>query len=644
MKVHQELEQNRNDKKAHKVSFLNAMLVHLELIMAISSGVIILVTWLFASYLPASLWVLLHVVAFFIGGYHQGKEGILDTIQHKKLNVELLMVIAAIGAAAIGYWTEGAILIFIFAFAGALETYTLRKSENELSALMNMQPEEAQIVVRNGLIRKRPIEQVMVSDIVYVRAGERIPIDGIISKGHTTVDESSITGESLPVEKNLHQEVFAGTVALDGSIYIQVTKQASESLFQKIIDMVQTAKEEKTPAQLFIEKFEGTYVWIVLITVAIMMFLPSLLLDWTLQESIYRAMILLVVASPCALVASITPAALSAISNSAKNGVLFKGAVHMEIMSKLSIIAFDKTGTITNGTPVVTDFHAHPAYEERLIYQISQAIEQESTHPLASAITSYCREKLGDSSKNNPTVTNVKTMSGKGIGGIVNGESWNLGKEYLSNETDSHYFKDVTSMLTAEGKTVVYVGHENQIVAVFALKDTVRSEAKAAISALDKHKIATVMLTGDNESTARSVAKEVGITELVAECLPDAKVAKLKDFLNEEKNVAMVGDGINDAPALATADIGISMGAGTDVALETSDMVLMKNDLNAIPEVITLSKKMNRIIKQNIFFSLSVIVLLILTNFLGVIDLPFGVIGHEGSTILVILNGLRMLR
>src|SRR5699024_5577818 len=286
MKVHQELEQNRNDKKAHKVSFLNAMLVHLELIMAISSGVIILVTWLFASYLPASLWVLLHVVAFFIGGYHQRKEGILDTIQHKKLNVELLMVIAAIGAAAIGYWTEGAILIFIFAFAGALETYTLRKSENELAALMNMQPEEAQIVVRNGLIRKRPIVQVMASDIVYVRDGERIPIDGIISKGHTTVDESSITGESLPVEKNLHQEVFAGTVALDGSIYIQVTKQASESLFQKIIDMVQTAKEEKTPAQLFIEKFEGTYVWIVLITVAIMMFLPSLLLDWTLQESI----------------------------------------------------------------------------------------------------------------------------------------------------------------------------------------------------------------------------------------------------------------------------------------------------------------------------------------------------------------------
>src|SRR5699024_1824699 len=589
-----------------------------------------------------ALWAGLHITAFVIGGYAQAKEGILDTIENKELNVELLMVIAAIGASIIGFWTEGAILIFIFALSGALETYTLNKSNNEISSLMKLQPEEAILLV-NGREKVVPVEDLQVNDQILILASDRIPADGRIIKGSTAVDESAITGESLPLTKRIDDDVFAGTVALDGSITIEITKPTHETVFQKIIQMVQTAQDEKSPKQLFIERFEGTYVKVVLIAVVIMMFLPYLLFDWTLEQSIYRAIVLLVVASPCALVASVMPATLSAISNSAKHNVLFKGGIHLENLSEIDIMTFDKTGTLTNGTPVVTDMLVHPDYDINKIHDAVGAIESESTHPLARAITTYSLDELNQE-KFSFDATEVKTISGKGVIGTINNEEWFIGKETLASNNKNPFYGDSVAELASGGKTVVFVSYQNEIVALYALKDTIRKDAVEAIRKLNERGVETVMLTGDNELTAKAVADETGIKHYIAECLPDEKVTEVKKLMKAGRRVAMVGDGINDAPALATADLGIAMGEGTDVALETADMVLMKNDLVRITDTMVLSKRMNRIVKQNIFFSLTVIGVLIISNFFQAIDLPLGVIGHEGSTILVILNGLRLLR
>ncbi|GAA0598044.1 heavy metal translocating P-type ATPase [Virgibacillus siamensis] len=623
-----------------KTPLFNRISPHLELIAALLSGLLILITWLLGNRLSDTMWVILYLIAFAIGGYAKAKEGIQETIANKELNVEMLMVFAAIGSAAIGYWTEGAILIFIFALSGALETYTMNKSNKEISALMNLQPEQA-LLISDGKETIVPVSELGVGDLISVRAGERIPADGTIMKGTTAVDESAITGESIPVSKVNNEDVFAGTVALDGSICVKITNPASETLFQKIIQMVQTAQEEKSPSQLFIERFEGTYVKVVLAAVAIMMFLPALLFGWTLSESIYRAMILLVVASPCALVASIMPATLSAISNSARRGVLFKGGVHAENLSHMQAIAFDKTGTLTNGTPEVTDLYVSPGIDKEDVLLHAGAIEKESTHPLAEAITS----RSGDLDFSMVDVQNVKTLSGNGIAAVINDETWKIGKAALVGETEANGFLNgIAEKLAAEGKTIVFVKRSKEIIALYALKDTIRKDAKIAIKTLRKHGIHTIMLTGDNETTAKAIAAEAGIDDYIAKCLPEEKVDHIKALRSKFNHVAMVGDGINDAPALATANIGIAMGKGTDAALETADVVLMKNDLPKITNAIQLSERMNRIVKQNVIFSMSVILLLIASNFMQMLDLPLGVIGHEGSTILVILNGLRLLK
>src|SRR5699024_6526410 len=408
----------------------------------------------------------------------------------------------------------------------------------------------------------------------------------------------------------------------------------------------QSVQETKSPIQLIIERYEGTYMKTVLAVVIIMMFLPYLVFGWTLTESIYRAMVLLVVASPCALVASIMPATLSAISKSAKNGVLFKGGVHLENISQMNVIAFDKTGTLTNGTPEVTDVYIHPEYDEATVHEIVGAIEAESTHPLATAIKSFALNYL-DKETFGIELEHMETVSGLGVIGTLANEKWFVGrKQFVSNKgmENTFYFDDKDDQLASEGKTIVFVGHQNKVIAMYALKDTVRKDAKEAVAMLKKRSIKTIMLTGDNEITAKAVAKETGINDYVAGCLPNEKVDYIRDLIKEHEKVAMVGDGINDAPALALSDLGIAMGEGTDVATETADVILMKNDLSKITSSIDISSKMNRIVKQNVFFSLTVIVVLIISNFFQAIDLPLGVIGHEGSTILVILNGLRMLK
>lgn len=614
---------------------------HAELIAAIISGILIGAGWILDKTSMETLSVSAFILAYVIGGFAKAKEGIEATIENKELNVEMLMILAAIGSAIIGYWIEGAILIFIFAISGALETYTMNKSHKEISALMDLQPEEALRVV-DGVEERVHVSELVVGDVILVKPGERVPSDGKIIRGQTTIDEAAITGESIPVSKSLKDDVFAGTVNMNGSISIEITKPSNETLFQKIIQLVQSAQSEKSPSQLFIEKFEGTYVKVVLGAVVLMMFLPHFLLGWTWTETFYRAMILLVVASPCALMASIMPATLSAISNGARHGILFKGGVHLENLSHLKAIAFDKTGTLTKGKPEVTDVIVDEQFSRNDVLLTIASIESHSNHPLAQAIVKYIKNEV---KQDFPSPESIEDVSGWGVKAKFDQNEWKIGKADFVGRVDAESFADGSAkQLASEGKTVVFVQLNGNVIALLALKDIVREETKKAIDSLKLQGIHTIMLTGDSEKTAMAISKEGHVNEYVAECLPEQKVEEIKKLKERFGTVAMVGDGINDAPALATANVGIAMGEGTDVALETADVVLMKNDLPRIAEAIKLSQRMNKIIKQNVVFSIIVIMFLISSNFLQLLDLPYGVIGHEGSTILVILNSLRLLK
>ncbi|RIJ68877.1 MULTISPECIES: heavy metal translocating P-type ATPase [unclassified Rummeliibacillus] len=614
---------------------------HIELIAALLSGILILTAWLLGKDGETTISIVFYILAFLIGGFAKAKEGVEETIANKELNVEFLMIIAAIGSAIIGYWTEGAILIFIFAVSGALETYAMKKSHKEISALMNLQPEEAWLIKQNGEIERVAVSSLNLGDHLLIKPGELIPADGVIVEGSTSIDEAAITGESIPVTKLVGADVFAGTVNMTGAVTMEMTKPSSESLFQKIINLVQSAQSEKSPSQQFIERFEGAYVKFVLIAVGLMMFVPHFLLDWSWNTTFYRAMVLLVVASPCALVASIMPATLSAISNGARNGVLFKGGLHIEHLSVLRAIAFDKTGTLTQGKPVVTDFVVRNDVDELQMLSIIAGIEAKSNHPLAQAIIAYATNRgLKTFSQ-----AQIEDVPGWGLKAMVDNQSYKVGKmDFVGRDAAYKFAEGIAPKLAEQGKTVIFLADEEGIVALAAMKDTVREEAKKAIALLKNLGIHTIMLTGDNEKTAKVIAKEAGVDAYIAECLPETKVNHIKELMKTYSHVGMVGDGINDAPALATATTGIAMGEGTDVALETADVVLMKNDLSKISYAVNLSRKMQKIVKQNITFSISVIVLLIISNFLQAVDLPLGVVGHEGSTILVILNGLRMLK
>ncbi|MEH7096171.1 heavy metal translocating P-type ATPase [Neobacillus vireti] len=628
-------------KGIEEASLVEKIKPHIELIAAGLSGILIAAGWLFDKYDYGVESIISYLLAFVIGGFAKAKEGIEATYENKELNVEMLMIFAAVGSAIIGYWTEGAVLIFIFAVSGALETYTMNKSHKEISSLMELQPQEA-LLIADGYEKRVAVSELIVGDHILIKPGERVPSDGVIMKGQTNIDEAAITGESMPVSKREQAEVFAGTVNLTGSITVQITKASTDTLFQKIIQLVQSAQSEKSPSQLFIERFEGTYVKVVLLVVISMFFLPYFLLGWNWHESFYRAMILLVVASPCALVASIMPATLSAISNGAKHGILVKGGVHLENLGHLEAIAFDKTGTLTKGKPEVTEVIVRNGLDQEELILKAASIENLSNHPLAQAIVKYAKQTL---KRDLLQPESLEDIPGWGVKAAMNGEQWKIGKAaFIGNEQVNQFAEEKVKELAGLGNTLVFIEIDGVLSAMIAMKDVVRKETKHAIEDLKRQNIKTIMLTGDSEKTAHAIAAESHVDEFYAECLPEEKVEQLKQLKQKYKTVAMVGDGINDAPALATASVGIAMGEGTDVALETADIVLMKNDLLKIAEAVRLSQRMNRIIKQNVVFSIAVIMLLICSNFFQLLDLPFGVIGHEGSTILVILNSLRLLK
>lgn len=626
-------------RRSRKITHLKQTIMrHVEMIAVVLCGLLIVSGWMLEARGWQTSAAVFFIAAFVIGGYAKAKEGIEEIIQQKQLNVEMLMIFAAIGSAAIGYWTEGAVLIFIFALSGALETYTMNKSHREISGLMALSPEEAR-VYDAGVERKISVEQLRVGQTVMVKPGDRVPVDGTIIEGTTSIDQSAMTGESVPAPKQAGDTVLAGTVNVDGAIFVKVDKLNEETLFQKMIQLVQKAQMEKPPQQHFIERFEKRYVMVILVSVLLVMLTSPFLLNWTWEEAIYRGMVLLVVASPCALIASTMPALLSAISNGARRGVLFKGGTHLQNLQGVRAVAFDKTGTLTEGVPVVTDTIAFGNVSETDLLKVTASIEQLSAHPLAEAIVKKAQQMSIEMFRPQEMVS----VTGFGVRAKVDGTEWKVGKkEWIDGAFDQEMERHV-QQLTGQGKTVVCVQRGAQVVGLLALEDAIRADVKQVIANLKRQGIQTVMLTGDSEETAKSVAHRTGIDRYHANCLPDQKVDLLQELQKTYGKVAMVGDGVNDAPALAAASIGVGMGAGTDVALDTADIILVKNDLSSFEFVVRLAKRAERVIKQNIAFSVGVIIVLIAANFFQSINLPMGVVGHEGSTILVILNGLRLL-
>ncbi|WP_122646965.1 heavy metal translocating P-type ATPase [Enterococcus mediterraneensis] len=584
--------------------------------------------------------IFLFLFAIFFGGWKQTSEGLQELFTKKRVNVDLLMALAAIGACIIGDWFEGAMLTFIFCLSGFLEEYTTNKSRKEITSLMNLQPATAQKYLADGTLAEIPVSELAVADRVLVPKGATIPIDGTIQQGSSAINEAAVNGESMPVEKQVGDEVYGGTLNLGNSLVIEVTKVSSETVMAKIVKLVEEAQARPTQTASFIEKIENIYVKIVLIIVPLMILLPHYLIGWSWEESFYRGMVLLVVASPCALVASATPATLAAISSSARNGILLKGGAALERFANLKAIAFDKTGTLTEGKPVVTD--AVFLQDTPLIRQMIVAMETKTTHPLADAIVNYFDLSLDEKLQN----LEIEEITGFGLQAVYQNAVWKVGKHaYDPNyqQLGSKHQK-LIQQFSNSGKTIIYYARDHELLAFFALQDIAKADAHQVIHYFKEKNIQTVMLTGDHEGTAKVIAKKLNLDEYHANCLPDDKSRIIADLKESYGDNAMVGDGINDAPALASASIGVAMGEGTDLAVDVAEMVLMKNELVKLQQIHLHSLKLKRIITQNIIFSVSVIGILILSNFFQIISLPLGVVGHEGSTILVILNGLRMLR
>ncbi|HCR4667216.1 TPA: heavy metal translocating P-type ATPase [Enterococcus faecium] len=575
---------------------------------------------------------LFYISAIIIGGYKQTSEGLKELWNDRTLNVDLLMALAAIGACLIGNYFEGAMLTFIFCLSGALEEYTTNKSQKEITALMNLQPQKAQLLKENGQMQEVDVSQLKVDNLVFVAKGAAVPIDGFLESTQATIDESALSGESVPVEKYLGDEMYAGTLNQGNPITIRVTKTSSETVFAKIIQLVEEAQNTPTQTASFIERIENNYVKLILLAVPLMILLPHFFLGWSWDESFYRGMVLLVVASPCALVASATPASLAALSNSAKNGILIKGGIHLEKLSELKAIAFDKTGTLTKGKPVVTDSFFFD--EKDLAQQLLVAMEQKTTHPLAHAILQYFDCTIPEEIQYLP----IEEITGFGLQTTYLGAQWKVGKHAYDPETMiiSKEIAEMIERLENQGKTVIYLSKDQQLIAVLGLLDIPKANTQQVISYFKSQNIHTSMITGDHSGTAKAIAEQVGIEHYYASCTPEEKTQLVKKENELYQVNAMVGDGVNDAPALAAASLG--------VAMDIADIVLMKSDLNKFVYSHRLSLKMRRIIKQNIIFSILVILLLIASNFLQFLNLPLGVVGHEGSTILVILNGLRLLR
>lgn len=603
---------------------------------------------------PLLASTILYVIAYVTGGAF-GLKGGIESLRQRTIDVDLLMVLAALGAAIVGSPFEGALLLFLFSLSNVLQAYAMDRTRHAIRALMKLRPNQAQVRRGDELVTL-PVEKIIVGDRFVLKPGDRIPLDGTVLAGESMVDQASITGESMPVAKRPGDMVLAGTINKDGSLEAKVTKLAKDSTLAKLIKLVEEAQSEKAQTQRFLDTAEQYYAMGVIVFTILVAIIPMFFFGEAFAPAFYRAMTVMVAASPCALIISTPASILSAIGNGARKGVLFKGGVYMEQAAGIKVIAFDKTGTLTQGKPQVTDVktlnvqHANPWNgDEADLLTLAAAVEAKSEHPLAQAVVEAARQR------NLALVEAVsfQAATGRGARGLVNGRDIRVGNLRYFEEIECLGLAAATAeveRLQTEGKTAVVVAQmtgegQADLLGVIALADTIRPDAVEVVAELKLLGVSrVVMLTGDNERVAQAIAAQVGVDEYFADLLPEDKVRIVKELESKYGSVAMVGDGVNDAPALASASIGIAMGAaGTDVALETADIVLMADDLRNIPYVIALSRQTRKTLVVNLGFAMAAIAIMIAAIFMVNMPLPLAVIGHEGGTVLVSLNGLRLL-
>ncbi|GHF19528.1 heavy metal translocating P-type ATPase [Streptomyces fumanus] len=588
---------------------------------------------------PAWTWAPLYAAVYVTGGWEPGWAG-LKALKDKTLDVDLLMVVAALGAAAIGQFLDGALLIVIFATSGALEAVATARTADSVRGLLDLAPTTATRLAPDGTEETVPTERLAVGDTLLIRPGERVGADGRVLAGSTEIDQATITGEPLPVPKRPGDEVFAGTLNGTGAVRVRVERDPSDSVIARIVRMVEEASETKAPAQLFIEKIEQRYS-IGMVTATLALFLIPLALGAEVRDTLLRAMTFMIVASPCAVVLATMPPLLSAIANAGRHGVLVKSAVVMERLGRIDTVALDKTGTLTEGVPQVTDLRPLTVPETDLL-TLAAAAEHPSEHPLARAVVEAARA-LGLAL---PPATDFASAPGVGVTATVRGATIRVGApSRLPVEGPA---AAAVRDLEAAGRTAVVVTRDGDCLGVLGIADRVRPDAPATIAALTALTgTGPLLLTGDNARAAHRVATEVGIAgdDVHAGLLPEDKVTAVRRLTDRDRKVLLVGDGVNDAPALAAAHTGVAMGrAGSDLALETADAVVVRDELATVPQVVALSRRAHRLVTQNLVIAGTFIAALSLWDLFGTLPLPLGVAGHEGSTVLVGLNGLRLLR
>jgi Zn2+/Cd2+-exporting ATPase len=640
--------------------FLNTVLGgRAEVIFAVLAGVCLLVGWLGPKFsvISEQFGFGLLLAAYFFGGYFALREAI-EKIVKGQFQIDFLMLVAASGAAILGEWAEGAFLLFLFSIGHALENYAMGRARNAVAALADLTPDEA-LVRRGDKTETVLIENLLVGDIVVVRSNERLPADGFVIKGSSAVNQAPITGESAPVDKvpvgdpelaarnldNLTAEtrVFAGSINGSGSLDVQVTKLAGDTTLARVMTMVAEAQTRQSPTQSFTKKFERIFVPCVVL-LAILTSFSFLILDETASESFYRAMAVLVAASPCALAIATPSAILSGIARAARGGVLIKGGAPLEALGQLDAIAFDKTGTLTIGEPRLVEIAPYGDTTEAKLLQVSAAVEMLSDHPLAQAVVRDVKERLGDLPVE---ATDFANIIGQGVSAKVDGKLVHIGKTALFDIVAGQQLpidlRNSVEVMSQNGRTTMVVRSGDTYLGAIGLMDTPREDAKAVIAALrDVGLKRMMMISGDNQNVADAVATEVGLDTAFGDLMPEDKVTKIA-ALKADGGVAMVGDGVNDAPAMANATVGIAMGAaGSDVALETADIALMADDLQTLPFAVGLSRQTSRIIRQNLWASLGIVALLIPATLFG-LGIGPAVLIHEGSTLIVVFNALRLL-
>ncbi len=583
--------------------------------------------------------VVLYIFAYIAGGTGS-MIAAWRSLRHFRLDVNLLMLLAAAGASALGQWAEGGVLLFLFSLSNALEFYTMRRTRRAIRALLRLWPATA-LVRRGGAEMTVEAAALQIGDVVVVRPAERLPADGVVIAGASSIDQSPITGESMPVDVAVDARVFAGTINQRGSLEVRVTTRPEDTTLARIIALVERAQAAQAPTQRVIDRVGQVYA-VLVITAAVLTYGVLVLLRWPPEPAFYRAITLLVVASPCAIMIATPAAMLTAIARGARAGVLFKGAASLEQLASVHTVVFDKTGTLTTGRPVVTDI-VPSLGDAQTVLALAGAVEQRSEHALADAVVQACRAR----GLHLPPVDAFYAVTGRGVRGYVHGQRVSVGSAQFMTEEGidlSEGARASLALLRREGKTPILVA-DHRLIGTLAVADTLRPKAAATVRALRAMDVPRlVLLTGDHSEVAAAVAAQLGVDEVQAELLPEEK-ARVVEAYAAAGVTAMVGDGVNDAPALATATVGIAMGsAGTDAAMETADVLLMGDDLTRLPYAIALSRQARRVVVQSLMFASLVIVSLIIGALLAGLRLAVGVVGHEGSTVLVVLNGLRLLR